>query len=195
MTKRKNEGLCPPRKAAKPIASAALTAADVPTHLVARIQEFSAGMTSEECWPWPMSGVHGYGRWGTVRAGVRQNIFVARASYALTYGEASAGLVIRHRCDNPACFNPEHLIEGTQQDNINDMQERGRSMWSGTTPDCRRSLLQYLDGVRGRSQSRTVVAPDGRTWPSTGVAARDLGISQTGVAKLCRLQRRGWHYA
>ena len=36
------------------------------------------------------------------------------------------GMVIRHTCDNPRCINPEHLIIGTQQDNVDDMVSRGR---------------------------------------------------------------------
>ena len=31
-------------------------------------------------------------------------------------------LVIRHRCDNPKCINPEHLIHGTHRDNMLDKQ-------------------------------------------------------------------------
>lgn len=31
-----------------------------------------------------------------------------------------------HRCDNGVCVRPEHLYEGTQADNIADMQRRGR---------------------------------------------------------------------
>jgi hypothetical protein len=36
------------------------------------------------------------------------------------------GLVVRHRCDNPRCINPEHLEIGTQLDNVRDCIERGR---------------------------------------------------------------------
>lgn len=34
--------------------------------------------------------------------------------------------IARHSCDNPRCINPEHLVIGTQQDNVQDMMDRGR---------------------------------------------------------------------
>ena len=34
--------------------------------------------------------------------------------------------VVRHRCDNPSCVNPEHLLGGTALDNKNDSIARGR---------------------------------------------------------------------
>ena len=36
-----------------------------------------------------------------------------------------AGLVLRHKCDNPRCCNPDHLEVGTRKDNWEDMRLRG----------------------------------------------------------------------
>jgi hypothetical protein len=36
------------------------------------------------------------------------------------------GMVVRHTCDNPPCVNPQHLLLGTQGDNVADRKNRGR---------------------------------------------------------------------
>lgn len=53
-----------------------------------------------------------------------------RAVWLLTYGTLPRrGLVIRHTCDVAACLNVEHMLTGTQADNLRDMKERNRGRW------------------------------------------------------------------
>jgi hypothetical protein len=39
---------------------------------------------------------------------------------------AGRAVVVRHRCDNPPCFNPDHLTTGSYFDNWQDALERGQ---------------------------------------------------------------------
>lgn len=52
-----------------------------------------------------------------------------RLAYTYAIGEIGPGLVVRHRCDNAPCVRPDHLETGTQQQNVQDMVERGRAHW------------------------------------------------------------------
>jgi hypothetical protein len=77
------------------------------------------------CWEW--SGPRlptGYGRF---RFG--DGVYYAhRTSQELWTGPLTAARPhALHSCDNPPCINPVHLRSGTQQDNIADRVERGRS--------------------------------------------------------------------
>lgn len=37
------------------------------------------------------------------------------------------GRVVRHKCDNRACINPDHLEYGTQGDNLDDRKRHGHT--------------------------------------------------------------------
>jgi hypothetical protein len=64
-------------------------------------------------------------------------------AYQLHYGALPAGqVVIRHQCDETSCQSWEHLITGTQPDNVRDYQAR-RGRESGPLADRR--------GARGRA--------------------------------------------
>jgi hypothetical protein len=68
----------------------------------------------------------GYGR---ARRDGRSQVMLHRVVYVDSKGLSLSdidGLVIRHRCDNGRCINPDHLIIGTHADNKRDSLERGR---------------------------------------------------------------------
>ena len=47
-----------------------------------------------------------------------------RIAYYVGTGEWPLGLMIRHKCDNKLCCNPEHLETGTAQDNSKDYHRK-----------------------------------------------------------------------
>lgn len=57
------------------------------------------------------------------RNGKRSHI--ARYWYTHLFGEVSPELVVRHKCDNILCINPEHFEVGTVKENNEDKKRAG----------------------------------------------------------------------
>lgn len=53
--------------------------------------------------------------------------YVHRTSWRLFKGDIPQGMRVLHFCDNPPCFNPDHLWIGTCKDNSQDMSRKGRA--------------------------------------------------------------------
>lgn len=76
------------------------------------------------CWVWTCS-VDELG-YGFFRVSNRENMRKAhRVSWLMAHGDPGKLLVL-HKCDNPSCVRPDHLFLGTNQDNCDDRERKGR---------------------------------------------------------------------
>lgn len=77
----------------------------------------------DECVEWTGSkNSDGYG----VFSFAGRSRIASRVSFELHHGEIPDGHVIRHKCDNPPCVNPNHLETGTDAENSKDSVDRLR---------------------------------------------------------------------
>lgn len=67
--------------------------------------------------------------YGVISVGGRrgESVYVHRVAFASKHGCCS-GAHILHRCDTPACCNPDHLFAGDPKANSDDMVSKGRSV-------------------------------------------------------------------
>lgn len=89
-----------------------------------------------DCWLW--TGIVGRGGYGRFKINCKV-VSAHRYSWELHRGEIDKsksdfhGICVLHKCDTPACVNPNHLFLGSIQDNIIDRDNKGRTAkWEGS---------------------------------------------------------------
>lgn len=93
-----------------------------------KLDHYSIPEPNSGCWLWIGSAsLKGYGILHTKNG----NKGAHRLSWIENYGDIPVGMFVCHKCDTPACINPEHLFLGTVQDNVDDAKNKGRFERSG----------------------------------------------------------------
>ena len=126
------------------------TELDVTLYDIARFFSKVSVKKDNECWEWRgRTSSEGYGR---LTIGSTQHM-AHRLSLALAIGPITdPELVVRHKCDNRLCVNPNHLETGTQQENMEDRRIRDRTARGQNNG---RSKLTEEDVRKIRADTRT----------------------------------------
>lgn len=115
----------------------------------------------------PCVNWHGYLNpkgYGQVRVNGRTWL-VHRYAWSLQHGDPG-DLCVLHACDNPACFNVEHLFLGTKGDNNKDMAAKGRAHRPPMKSHCPEGH-PYLRNLNGSPWCRPCHAAYMRRWTSS----------------------------
>ena len=105
--------------------------------------------TSCGCWCWLGANTGDYGQIGV--GGRKGRPILTHRVMATLNGLNIDNKVVMHTCDVGSCVNPEHLVVGTQQENLDDMTKKGRRA-KGTSMS---KILTDADVVKIRELSLT----------------------------------------
>ncbi len=156
-------------------------------------EEFFAHCSPEPntgCWLWTrMWDKDGYGR---VRHNGKQR-GAHRVAFELFRGAIPEGMCVCHRCDTPACCNPDHLFLGTSVDNVVDRVAKGRTrVASGDRHGSRTHPERMARGDRHPARLRPEYLARGEnhrnaklTWAQVDAIRRRLlsGATRTAIAR------------
>ena len=129
-----------------------------------------------DCWEW--TGKRDAAGYGTICVlPISKYVKTHRMAWVLSYGPIPReNFVIRHRCDNRCCVNPDHLVNGTQTDNCKDTFARQRTR-GGAWERHRKAKLtrEQVVIIRARREA-------GETCASLG---REYGVGRDQISRIC----------
>ena len=128
---------------------------------------------TETCWFWV--GCRNRMGYGNLKSEISREKLAHRFSWELHNGPVPSGLCVLHRCDCPACVNPQHLFLGTRADNSADAVNKhkwpiGSAHWGAVLDETSVRLIRRAL-QNGTSQIKL---------------ARKFGVNHATVSKVAR---------
>jgi len=128
------------------------------------------------CWLWTAFCLQsGYGQFS-----INYKMYYAhRISWFMHGNTIPEGLILRHKCTNKNCVNPEHLETGTQAENCADKVRDGTDARGEKCHLAKLTSKQVLE-IRARAEENCIEL------------AKEYGISPNTISKI--ITRRTWKH-
>ncbi len=131
------------------------------------------------CWNW--TGTIGWGGYGQIKVGKTCHSTHKLMWILWNKKPVPHGMVVRHTCiGNRRCMNPDHLILGTQKENIRDCISQGR--FRGSNSELTEDQINYILSARNPN--------DGSKPPTYKKLGLELGIPRYVVWWTANKRRR-----
>jgi HNH endonuclease len=137
---------------------------------------------NSDCWIWTSSldGSGGYGKfWFKTK-----KEYAHRVAWLLYHGSIPENKCVLHYCDTPACVNPGHLFLGTQRDNAQDRESKGRMRHvNGEANGKTRITDAEIREIRASNETQSVLA---RRFGTRQQYISDIQRNKVRLAVICK---------
>ena len=146
-----------------------------------------------DCWEWQgVKNSKGYGEfWNKIR---ERKTRAHQLSWIIYTGlDIPEGMCVCHKCDNPSCVNPSHLFLGTNKENMEDMDRKGRRV---TTVMCGEEHPQHGTHSKFSKLDENKVRKIRELRATTKMTLREIGnlfgVSQGLVNNILHGRKWSW---